>query len=94
MVYKIFWNNLKGSPNDDDKKTVEFELDPNETFTAKAKKALENYKNTKSSGSSISSQGNNSTTSSYLKPNSKSHSKSKHAPLPFRSDNDEPKFVD
>ena len=74
----------------EDKKNVDFELDPNETFTAKAKKALEKYRSSKSNSPSVSSQANS--TNSTLK--LKNKTKPKHAPLPFRSENEDPKFVD
>ena len=66
------------------------DFDPNETFTSKAKKALESYKVSKngSTSSSDSAQENN---QDELRRGS---SKSKHAPLPFRTDPNEPKFVD
>ncbi len=66
----------------------DYMINPNETFTQKAKKALENYKNTRGSNSSNSDIHEN----NILK--SKKFSNSKHAPLPFKNErNDEPKFI-
>ncbi len=76
-----------GSKRGSTKSNVEYELDPNETFTSKAKKALENYKNTRSSNSSNSDFHDELTMK-------KKFSKSKHAPLPFKNETkDEPKLI-
>lgn len=58
---------------------IEYEINPNETFTSKAKRALEMYKTTKGSDSaSVSSQSNGAVL--------RVKSSSRHAPMPFRSD--------
>lgn len=68
------------------------EFNNNETFTSKAKKALESYKVSKTGSSSSSNDGSSEILDAVkIK---KSSSKAKHAPLPFRNDQNEPKFVD
>ena len=82
MIHVNGHGNSNGMNGDDG----EFILDPRETFTSKAKKALESYRNTKSSTSSI--DGINVRVKS-------TSSKSKYPPMPsFANEQNGLKFVD
>ena len=82
-------NGDKGANKLSELKPEENEMGSNETFTSKAKKALEKYKaSSRSSNSSLNSSDEG------MAKLQKNPSKSKHPPMPFRNDINETKFVD